>query len=143
MKTTIPDIETVRKNRVWHHFDAKDKILGRLASRIAVLLMGKHKPYWTPHIDCGDFVVVTNAQKVRVTGEKLVQKQYFSHSGYPDGAKLTSLKRLLDEQPQRVIELAVKRMLPKNKLGRRMITRLNVYAGASHPHAGQRPATLN
>ncbi|MBI4064182.1 MAG: 50S ribosomal protein L13 [Elusimicrobia bacterium] len=140
--TTFPDQQLVKNSRQWHHIDANDRILGRLASKAAVLLMGKHKVYWSPHIDCGDFVVVTNAKTVRVTGDKLIQKQYFRHSGYPAGGRTTPLGKLLQDRPERVIELAVKRMLPKNKLGHRMITRLKIYPTENHPHGTQHPTAI-
>jgi len=122
--------------------DAEGETLGRLASRIAPILKGKHKPIYTPHLDCGDFVIVINADKVRVTGRKLDQKMYHHHSGYPGGLKSISLRDQLDKHPERVIEAAVKGMLPKNKLGRRMFKKLKVYASATHPHEAQRPKPL-
>ena len=143
MKTLFPDVTTLQNSRAWHSMDAKDKVLGRLATRAAVLLMGKHKPIWSPHLDCGDFVVVTNAGKIRLTGKKREQKEYFSHSGYPDGAKMTSVKKLFNEHPDRIITLAVKLMLPKNILGSRMLTRLKVYAAPDHPHSSQQPKKVN
>ncbi|MBI4368687.1 MAG: 50S ribosomal protein L13 [Elusimicrobia bacterium] len=139
MKTTFPEAKTLEGQRAWRHLDARDKVLGRLATQAAMMLMGKNKVLWTPHLDCGDFVVVTNAQNVKLTGKKLTQKEYFSHSGYPDGKKMTSVKKLLAERPERVIELAVRRMLPKTRLGRKMFTRLKVYSGDTHPHGSQRP----
>ncbi|MBI4669947.1 MAG: 50S ribosomal protein L13 [Elusimicrobia bacterium] len=141
MKTMFPEVSSLSAGRAWHHIDAKDKVLGRMATKAAVLLMGKHKPVWCPHLDCGDFVVVTNAQKVKLTGKKMDQKFYFSHSGYPDGAKLTSVKKLYAERPERIIELAVRRMLPKTKLGRKMLTRLKIYRAGDHPH-GQSKTTV-
>ncbi len=130
--TKASDIE-----RQWHHYDATDEVLGRLATRIAWRLMGKHKPIFCRNLDVGDFVVVTNAEKVRVTGNKAKQKMYYRHSGYPGGLKSTSLEKLLERHPTRVIEYAVRGMLPQNKLRASMMKRLRVYAGDSHPHQGQ------
>jgi large subunit ribosomal protein L13 len=128
--------------REWYLVDAEGQTLGRLASRIAPILKGKHKPSYTPHLDCGDFVIIVNAEKVRVTGRKLDQKFYYHHSGYPGGLKSTSLRDQLDRHPERVLEAAVRGMLPKNKLGRRMVKKLKVYAGDSHPHQAQQPKPL-
>jgi len=128
--------------RGWWLVDASDQTLGRLASRIAALLEGKHKPTYSPHIDSGDHVVVVNAAKVRVTGAKLEQKRYYRHSNYPGGLKEESLARLLERRPELVIERAVKGMLPQNRLGRAMFKKLKVYGGPDHPHAAQRPATV-
>ena len=126
----------------WYVIDAEGETLGRLASRIAPILKGKHKAIYTPHLDCGDFVIVVNAEKVHVTGNKLDQKVYYRHSGYPGGIKSISLRDQLDRFPERVIEAAVRGMLPKNKLGRRMLKKLNVYAGDAHPHQAQQPKPL-
>jgi large subunit ribosomal protein L13 len=128
--------------REWYVVDAEGQTLGRLASRIAPILKGKHKPTYTPHLDCGDFVIIVNAEKVRVTGRKLDQKYYHHHSGYPGGLKSTSLRDQLGRYPERVLEAAVRGMLPKNKLGRRMIKKLKVYAGDTHPHQAQQPRPL-
>lgn len=128
--------------REWFVVDAEGQTLGRLASRIAPILRGKHKPIYTPHMDCGDYVIVINADKVRVTGRKLDQKMYYRHSGYPGGLKSISLRDQLAKHPERVIEAAVKGMLPKNKLGRRMFKKLKVYTGDSHPHQAQQPKPL-
>jgi len=128
--------------REWFVVDAEGQTLGRLASRIAPILRGKHKPIYTPHMDCGDYVIVINAEKVRVTGRKLDQKIYYRHSGYPGGLKSISLRDQLAKHPERVIEAAVRGMLPKNKLGRRMFKKLKVYAGDSHPHQAQQPKPL-
>jgi large subunit ribosomal protein L13 len=127
-----PDIRPV-----WHLIDATEKPLGRLASEIATLLMGKHRPIYTPTIMTGDFVVVVNAAKVGVTGKKLTQKQYHFHSGYPGGLRSVTLERMLQRSPPKVLELAVKGMLPKTTLGGRMLKRLKVYANESHPHEAQ------
>jgi len=126
----------------WYVVDASGQVLGRLASRIATILQGKHKPIYTPHVDTGDFVIVTNAAKVRVTGKKLEQKEYRRYSGYPGGLHYRRLADLLRTHPERVIELAVRRMLPKTKLGRAMYKKLKVYAGPEHPHAAQQPVPL-
>jgi large subunit ribosomal protein L13 len=128
--------------REWYVVDAEGQTLGRLASRIAPILKGKHKPTYTPHLDCGDFVIIVNAEKVRVTGRKLDQKYYHHHSGYPGGLKSTSLRDQLGRYPERVLEAAVRGMLPKNRLGRRMIKKLKVYAGDAHPHQAQQPKPL-
>lgn len=134
-KTYLPKQEEIK--REWHVIDASGQILGRLASRIAYLLRGKHKPHYTPHLDVGDYVVVLNAAKIRVTGKKMRQKIYYRHSGYPGGLKEIPLERMMAKHPERVIWLAVKGMLPKNTLGRRMLDRLKVYPGETHPHQAQ------
>jgi len=123
--------------RQWHTVDAEGQILGRLATRIAQLLMGKHKPLFSRNMDVGDFVVVVNAEKFRVTGNKETKKVYYRHTGYPGGLKSATLEKVMQTHPTRVIEHAVKGMLPKNRLQARMMKRLRVYAGDSHPHAGQ------
>ena len=136
---------TVKKGdikREWYVVDAQDKTLGRLASEIAKILRGKHKPIYVPHLDCGDYVIVVNAEKVRVTGKKLDQKFYYRHSGYPGGLKSINLRDQLQKHPTRVLEAAVRGMLPKNRLGRAMIKKLKVYAGGSHPHQAQQPKVL-
>ena len=131
-KTFLPSVKEVETTRKWHHIDATGQTLGRLATQIAVLLMGKHKRTYTPHMDCGDFVVVTNAGKVKLTGNKMEQKVYFSHSGYAKGAKETPVKRVLEKNPTRVLELAVKRMLDDNKLRAPRLKRLRLFAGEEH-----------
>jgi len=128
--------------REWYLIDAEGKTLGRLASEIAKILRGKHKPIYSPHLDCGDYVIVINAEKIRVTGRKLDQKIYYRHSGYPGGLKSITLREQLAKHPERVIKAAVKGMLPKNRLGRKMLKKLKVYAGASHPHQAQQPKVL-
>jgi len=128
--------------RRWFVVDAEGKVLGRLATEIARVLRGKHKPIFTPHLDTGDFVIVINADKIELTGKKADQKTYFRHSGYMGGEKHIPFRRMLEKQPERVIELAVKGMLPKNALGRQMRDKLKVYAGAEHPHEAQSPAPL-
>ncbi len=140
MKTYRVKPEEVQ--RKWYVVDADGKVLGRLASEIAKLLRGKHKPYYQPDVDCGDFIVVVNAEKIRVTGRKLDQKIYYRHSNYPGGLKERNLRWMLENKPEEVIRLAVKRMLPKNRLGHRMLKRLKVYRGAEHPHSAQKPEPL-
>jgi large subunit ribosomal protein L13 len=130
-------------NHDWFVVDAADKTLGRLASQIAHHLRGKHKPEYTPHIDTGDYVVVINAERIRVTGAKAKDKLYHHHTGYPGGIKSISFEKLIDKAPERVIQGAVKGMLPRNPLGRAMFKKLKVYAGTEHPHAAQQPQVLN
>ena len=125
--------------RKWYVIDAEGKVLGRLASEIASVLRGKRKPIFTPHVDCGDFVIVINADKVVLTGDKLNQKIHAYHTGYPGGRKEVVYAEMMAKRPEKVIELAVKGMLPKSRLGRQMIKKLKVYAGAEHPHAAQSP----
>jgi large subunit ribosomal protein L13 len=125
--------------RRWHVIDASDVVLGRLATQSAVLLRGKHKPIFAPHIDTGDFVVIINAGKVALTGNKREQKLAYRHSGYPGGLRSVSYTELLDKNPQRAVEKAIRGMLPKNSLGRQMLTKLKVYAGPEHPHSAQKP----
>ncbi len=128
--------------REWYVVDAAGKTLGRLATEIAKILRGKHKPYYTPHMDCGDYVIVVNADKIRVTGRKLDQKMYYWHSGYPGGLKSVTLRRQLQTHPERVLQAAVRGMLPKNRLGRKMFKKLKVYASPEHPHQAQQPKPL-
>ena len=128
--------------RKWYVVDAEGQTLGRLASEIAKVLRGKNKPVFTPHVDTGDYVIVINAEKISVTGKKLDQKIYYNHSDYVGGMKETTLREMMAKKPEKVIELAVKGMLPKGPLGRSMITKLHVYAGAEHPHAAQKPEVL-
>ena len=137
MKTFMASTAAVE--RKWYVVDAEGKTLGRLASEVAKVLRGKHKPIFTPHIDTGDYVIVVNAEKVKVTGKKLNQKIYYLHSGYVGGMKETTLKNMLANKPERVVELAVKGMLPKGPLGRQMYKKLFVYAGPEHKHAAQKP----
>ncbi len=129
-------------NHAWFVVDAENKTLGRLATEIAHRLRGKHKPEYTPHVDTGDYIVVVNAEKVRVTGNKFTDKKYYRHSGFPGGIKEMSFKDLQQRYPERIIEKAVKGMLPRNPLGRSMFKKLKVYAGAEHPHTAQQPQTL-
>ncbi len=139
MKTYRPrEIE-----RNWHLIDAEGKVLGRLASRIATLLCGKHKTCFLPNVDTGDHVVVINAEKIVLTGKKREKKTYFTHSGFPGGIKLVGVKTVLEKNPERVLMKAVKGMLPKTRLGRAMLRKLRVYAGTSHPHEAQNPVVLN
>jgi large subunit ribosomal protein L13 len=126
----------------WLLVDAKGKTLGRLASRIAILLRGKHKPIFTPHVDAGDFVVVVNAEKINLTGKKWQEKLYIYHTGYPGGLKSTSAEKVRNKNPERLITTAVQGMLPKNKLGKKMIRKLKVYAGEAHPHQAQQPEVM-
>ena len=128
--------------RKWYVVDAEGKTLGRLASEIAKVLRGKNKPVFTPHVDTGDYVIVVNAEKVKVSGKKMEQKIYYNHSEYVGGMKETTLKEMMDKKPERVIELAVKGMLPKGPLGRAMIKKLHVYAGPEHKNAAQKPEVL-
>ncbi len=128
--------------RKWFVVDAQGQTLGRLATRIATVLRGKHKPIFTPHMDCGDYVIVVNADKIHVTGQKLEQKTYYRHSGYPGGLRQVTLRRQLQVHPDRVIEAAVRGMLPHNRLGRKMFKKLKIYAGPTHPHEAQQPTAL-
>ena len=136
-------LKNTEVSRDWVVFDASDKILGRFATKIADKLRGKDKPTFTPHVDGGDFVVVINADKVKVTGNKAEQKKYFKHSLYPGGLKEKSYKEVLESTPERIIENAVKGMLPKNKLGKSIIKKLKVYSGSEHPHESQNPSVWN
>ena len=140
MKTFMAS--TANVDRKWYVVDATDQTLGRLASEVAKVLRGKNKPIFTPHIDTGDYVIVINAEKIKVSGKKLDQKVYYHHSDYVGGMKETTLKEMLNKKPEKVIELAVKGMLPKGPLGRQMLRKLNVYAGAEHNNAAQKPEVL-
>jgi large subunit ribosomal protein L13 len=130
------------RQREWLVVDATGQTLGRLATRIAVALRGKNKPEYTPHVDTGDFVIVINAEKIAVTGNKLADKKYYRHSGYPGGLKVRTLAEQLERRPEEVIRKAVKGMLPRNRLSRKQITKLKVYAGPDHPHVAQKPQTM-
>ena len=141
MKTTFM-AKAAEVDRKWFIVDAEGKTLGRLAAEVAKVLRGKNKPIFTPHVDTGDFVVIINAEKVVLTGKKLVQKTYFRHSGYVGGTTFTTAGKMLADKPERVLELAVKGMLPKNTFGRQMYRKLKVYRGAEHPHAAQQPEIL-
>lgn len=140
MKTYSAKKETAKHN--WYVVDATDKTLGRMATEIANRLRGKHKPEFTPHVDTGDYVVVVNAEKVKVSGNKTTDKMYYHHTGYPGGIKSISFDKLIDKAPERAIESAVKGMMPKNKLSRAMLAKLKVYAGSEHPHQAQQPQLL-
>lgn len=140
MKTYFVNNETAENN--WYVVDASDKVLGRLATQIAMRLRGKHKPEYTPHADAGDYIVVVNAEKIQVTGKKEDEKIYRRHSGYPGGLKEMTFADLQKKHPERIIEIAVKGMLPKNPLGRAMLKKLKVYAGAEHPHTAQQPVEI-
>ena len=140
MGTFTAKPETVVQD--WYLVDATDKVLGRLATQIAIRLRGKHKPEYTPHVDTGDHIVIVNAAKIRVTGDKMNQKKYYRHTGYPGGIKETVLSDELENNPERVIERAVKGMLPKNSLGRTMFRKLRVFAGPDHSHQAQQPNAL-
>lgn len=139
-KTVSANSATVQKD--WIVVDANGEILGRLASQIAKILRGKHKPYFTPHVDCGDNVIVINADKIRLTGKKMTDKEYVRHTGHPGGQRFATPREILNKQPNRVVEMAVKGMLPKNRLGRRIFTNLYVYAGGEHPHSAQQPKEI-
>lgn len=140
MKTFSAKAHEVKRD--WFIIDATDKVLGRVATEIARRLRGKHKAEFTPHVDTGDYIVVINAEKIRVTGRKFKEKVYYRHSGFPGGIKSISFDKLQDQHPTRIIELAVKGMLPKNVLGREMYRKLKVYAGSDHPHTAQQPKKL-
>ena len=140
MRTYTPKPDEI--NRTWHVIDATDVVLGRLASQIAVLLRGKHKTMFAPHIDTGDFVIVINAEKVALTGAKKQQKMDYRHSGHPGGLTATSYAELLESNPRRAVEKAVKGMLPHNKLGRQQLKKLKIYSGSEHPHAAQQPQSF-
>jgi large subunit ribosomal protein L13 len=141
MKTLTPKPEMIKKE--WYVVDATDKVLGRLATQIASIIRGKNKPYFSPHLDTGDYVIVINAEKVRLTGNKELQKTYQRYSGYPDGLTVTSYKRMLQTKPEQIIIHAVKGMLPKNALGRKLIQKLKVVVGSEHPYESQKPKTLS
>ena len=140
METTSIRINEINRN--WFIIDADNQILGRLASEIAQILRGKKKPFFTPHMDMGDFVIVINAEKVKVTGKKEKDKTYFRHSGFPGGSTQVNLKKVRQDYPERIITNAVKGMLPHNRLGRKLLTHLKVYSGELHPHAAQQPQTI-
>lgn len=143
MKTYIAREDEVRDSKRWYVVDAEDLVLGRMSSKIAHILRGKHKPIFSPHQDVGDFVVVINAEKIKLTGKKMQLKTYFRHSGYIGGVTNTPVSLMLRTHPERVVEFAVKRMLPKNSLGRQMFKKLKVYAGPEHPHTAQQPQVLD
>lgn len=136
-------IKTEDADRKWYVIDATDQVLGRLAAKAASVIRGKNKAIFTPNMDTGDFVIVINADKVKMTGKRELQKTYFRHSGYPGGGRTTSFAELMEKKPEAVIEKAVKGMLPKNRLGRKLVRKLKVYAGAEHPHTAQQPEALS
>jgi large subunit ribosomal protein L13 len=140
MKTYVAKPEDFE--RQWFLVDAADLVLGRMATQVAIRLRGKHKPVFTPHVDTGDFIIVINADKVVLTGRKWEQKTYYRHSGYPGGITATVAKKLKESKPEDLVRAAVRGMLPKNRLGRQMLKKLKVYAGAEHPHSAQQPQTL-
>jgi large subunit ribosomal protein L13 len=142
MPTYVAKPAEAHATRKWFVVDAKDQPLGRLASKIATLLRGKHKPTYTPHVDTGDFVIVINAAQVKLTGNKATDKMYYRHSGYPGAIRGESFRHLVEKHPDAPLTLAVKGMLPKNVLGRQMLEKLKVYGGADHPHRAQKPETL-
>jgi large subunit ribosomal protein L13 len=139
-KTLSANKATVQKE--WYVVDATNEVLGRLSSKVAIILRGKHKPYYTPHVDCGDNVIIVNAGKVRLTGKKMTDKVYIRHTGYPGGQRFTTPKDLLVRKPFAVVEHAIKGMLPKNRLGSELFRNVYVYGGSEHPHAGQQPKEL-
>ena len=139
-KTVSANSNTVTKD--WVLIDAENQVLGRLSAAVAKMLRGKHKTNFTPHVDCGDNIIIINAEKVKLTGNKLTEKEYVSHTGYPGGQRFTTPKKLLAEHPERIIENAVYGMIPKNKLGAAVLRNLYVYAGPSHPHEAQKPKTI-
>jgi len=139
-KTISAKKESVEKN--WWVVDADSRVLGRVASEVAKIIRGKHKPSFTPHIDCGDNVIVINAEKIRMTGDKMNSKEYISHSGYPGGQKRLSPKQVMAKKPERIFEYAVRGMLPRNRLGRQLFKNLDVYVGDQHPHEAQNPKVL-
>ena len=140
MSTFMAKAETIEQR--WHLIDASEQVVGRLAVQIANILRGKHRPIYTPHVDTGEFVVVINAAKLKFTGKKLEQKTYSSYSHYPGGLKVRSARDLMEQYPDRILELAVQRMVPRNRLGRKQMQKLKIYAGPSHPHQAQQPQEL-
>lgn len=141
MKTLTPKADQIKQD--WYVVDATDMVLGRLATKVASVLRGKNKPYFSPHLDTGDFVIIINAEKIKLTGSKELSKTYQRYSGYPDGLTVIPFKRMLEKKPEEIIIHAVKGMLPKNILGRQIIQKLKVYAGAEHPHQAQKPQPLS
>jgi len=140
LKTFSPKPQDIEHK--WYIVDANNVVLGRLASRIAQILRGKHKPIWAPHVDCGDFVIVINADKVRVTGRKAEQKLYYRHTGYPGGLRVTPFNKMMAKKPEYILQEAVRGMLPRNKLGRKMLKKLKIYTSSEHPHTAQKPEPL-
>ena len=140
MKTYMAKVGEITAK--WHVVDATDRVLGRMATGIATILMGKHRPEYTPHVDVGDFVIVINAEKIRLTGKKWSQKEYDWYTGHPGGHKTMSAERMREKHPEKIVSEAIRRMLPKSRLGRKMVTKLKVYAGPDHPHQAQQPEEL-
>ncbi len=140
-KTIAANAATVKKE--WVVIDATDQVVGRLASRVALILRGKHKPYYTPHVDCGDYVIIVNAEKVRFTGHKLSDKLYYRYTGFPGGKRTSTPKELLQRKPEAILEHAIRGMLPKNRLGDAIYRNLHVYVGPDHPHQAQQPKPLD
>jgi len=140
LKTFVPKAAEI--SRKWYVVDAEGQVLGRLASQVATILRGKHKPIYTPHMDVGDHVIIINAEKIRVTGKKAKQKKYFRHSGYPGGVRFETFTELMNRHPERILEKAIKGMLPHNRLGRKMFKKLKVYVGPNHVHQAQKPEKL-
>lgn len=140
-RTVSANRATVQKG--WYVIDGTDQVVGRLASQVALILRGKHKPYYTPHVDCGDHVIIVNADKVRFTGKKFTDKKYYRHTGYPGGKRESTPKEWLARTPERVLEHAVRGMLPKTRLGRKVFKNLHLYVGAEHPHEAQQPKELH
>jgi large subunit ribosomal protein L13 len=142
-KSYVANAQNIDGQREWYHIDATDQVVGRIASRIAMMLMGKHKPIYTPHVDTGDFIVVTNVEKLCFTGKKWGNKVYRHHTGWVGGLVEESASEIRDAHPERILQKAVERMLPKTKLGRKMIKKLKIYAGEGHPHVAQEPKDLD
>ncbi|OIP81617.1 50S ribosomal protein L13 [Candidatus Peregrinibacteria bacterium CG22_combo_CG10-13_8_21_14_all_44_10] len=143
MKTFSPKLEEVDKNRKWYLVDAKDKTLGRIATKIAVILRGKNKPTFSPHIDCGDHVIVINADQIRLSGQKWEQKKYYTHSGYPGALKTRTAKEIKEKKPEYMLEEAVKGMIPRNRLRTHVLSKLKIYAGEDHKHTAQNPEKID
>ncbi|RME75362.1 MAG: 50S ribosomal protein L13 [Planctomycetota bacterium] len=141
MKTTV--ITKATQDRQWVLVDGENQVLGRLATQISKILQGKHKANYTPHMDNGDFIVVINAEKIRVTGNKALQKKYYRYTGYPGGLREVPFEKMKEQKPEQILKLAVKRMMPKTRLGRKMLKKLKIYPGPEHPHAAQNPKPIN
>jgi len=141
--TRIASPEEIVANRKWYVIDADGQVLGRLATKIATMLRGKHKPIYTPHLDVGDFIVIINAERIQITGKKADKKSYFHHTGYPGGGRMESFRSLLSRKPHRILAHAIRGMLPHNRLGRKMFKKVKIYAGSEHPHQAQKPEVLS
>ena len=141
MKTLSAKANEVEKK--WYVVDARDQVVGRLATRVAIILRGKHKPIYTPHVDTGDFVIIINADKARFTGNKLDKKEYYHHTGYPGGIKMKTAREIMEKNPDRILMSAIRGMIPKNRLGRRQLSKLKVYSGSEHPHTAQSPEPIS